>query len=459
MHRWITVMGRKSFAVRAAAGLLLSLGLAVGSPAWGQAWDEADRQAVLASGVVGEPVLSALDVADEVRVVVVYHGRADRSRADAIIARVSRRHLGARHRFHRLPAMAVTVTRDGLLALVADPRVRRIDLDEGGGGDMGVAVPLVGLDILQGQGFGGEGITVALLDTGADLDHPDLVDSIVGEECFCTSCCPNGGNRQSGAGAAEDDHGHGTSIAGIITSNGTIAPPGGAPDADIVLVKVLDENNSFCCSSNVIAGLDWIIDQRPDVDVVNMSLGTNASYLSDCDDASATTMAFAAAIDALRANGVLVVSSSGNQGLKTTMPAPACVANAIAVAASDDMDVVWGPSNTDPTTDLFTPGVLIQSTGLAAETSIFTGTSQASALTASCAAVLLGANPLSTADEVAAALVGSTTILTDPNNKLDIPRLDCAESRTLLPEPGPGVLVAATLVALALGRRRTRARR
>jgi subtilisin family serine protease len=456
MFRSMSDMGLKPLYMSVTAAVASALLVATAAPALAQGWNPADRAAVLASGVVGDAVVEALDVSGEVRVVIAYYGRAGRDRADAIAGRVAARDLAIRHRFRRLPAMAAMITRDGLLALVVDPRVRRVDVDAGGSGSLGVAVPLVGLDVLEGQGFGGAGITVALLDTGADVDHVDLADSIVAEQCFCTSCCPDASSEQSGPGSAEDDNGHGTNIAGVVTSNGGVAPLGGAPDADLVLVKVLDASNSFCCASDVIAGLDWIIAQRPDVDVVNMSLGTSASYVSDCDEANSTTMAFAAAVDALRTNGVLVLTSSGNTGLATTMPAPACVGGAIAVGASDDSDDVWPLSNADPMTDLVAPGVGIQSTGPADGTTVYTGTSQASALASACAAVLLQANPTATADDVASALAGSTTILNDPKNGRDYPRLDCEESHALLPEPRVGLLAAAAILTLTLARLRSR---
>ena len=178
---------------------------------------------------------------------------------------------------------------------------------------------------MQALGFNGQGVTVAILDSGVDTDHPDLADDLDGQACFCSSlsgeggCCPNGLSSQTGPGAAEDDHGHGSNVAGIVTSNGVRAHAGVAPKAKIVAIKVIDRNNRFCCSSDVLAGLDWILTNRPDVDIVNMSLGTFTTYSGDCDGASATTMAFSSAINALRATGVLSFAQVDSRGrvLKT----------------------------------------------------------------------------------------------------------------------------------------------
>ena len=64
--------------------------------------------------------------------------------------------------------------------------------------------------------------------------------------------CPNGSDRQSGAGAAEDDQGHGSHVSGIITSKGTQSSVGVAPDANIVSIKVLDSGNAFFFFSEIL---------------------------------------------------------------------------------------------------------------------------------------------------------------------------------------------------------------
>jgi hypothetical protein len=74
-----------------------------------------------------------------------------------------------------------------------------------------------------------------------------------------------------------------------------------------------------------VAGLNWIINNRPDVNIVNMSLGTNALFAGDCDNASASAMSYASAINTLRVNGITVFVSSGNQS-------PVCDANGPYVA-------------------------------------------------------------------------------------------------------------------------------
>lgn len=325
------------------------------------------------------------------------------------------------------------------------PLVWRIDTDKGGSGNLSQSLALSNFAVRRNQGYSGEGITVAVVDSGYDSDHADLADSLVREQCFCSGngCCPDGTPTQSGPGAAEDDNGHGTHVAGIITGNGVVAPRGGAPEADIVAIKVLDEKNSFCCVSDVTAALDWIISSAPEVDLVNMSLGTSARYAGDCDGVNAGTEAMGQAIDTLRARGVSVIVSSGNDGSGLDMQAPACIANAVSVGAV--WDSVQGPksffgcadqstaadkvtcwSNSSTTTDLFAPGAIVTSTRMGGGDASYVGTSQAAPIVTACAALLLEESPHMNPSDIQAMLTNSDVMVTDSTNGLSFPRLDCA---------------------------------
>src|SRR5690606_32626376 len=84
---------------------------------------------------------------------------------------------------------------------------------------------------------------------------------------------------------------------------------------------------------NVVAALDWIVVNNGTwgIDVVNASVGTNARFAGDCDSALAVG---AVAVDTLRAQGVTVVASAGNDSSTTDMTAPACLRNVISVGAA-----------------------------------------------------------------------------------------------------------------------------
>lgn len=408
---------------------------------------------------VGVEVAARLAQVDRVRVLVMLvqpQAKADPRRAiaaevDAVLDRLPKSTLTLRRRFDYVPAFAAELGRDAIESLAADPRVVRVDLDAGGSGQMAEAAPLARIPEVHAAGFDGAGVKIAILDSGIDTQHADFAGRLVGEQCFCShdadalGCCPDGHATMSGAGSAQDDHGHGTNVAGIAAGGGAVALPGAAPAASLVAVKVLDAGNAFCCSSDIVAALDWVRANHPDTKVLNMSLGTSALFDGDCDGASSFTRAFAAAIESLVANGTMVFACSANQHSATQMAAPACVAKVVAVGAVWDSnlgsqtflgctdrpataDLPTCFSNSDAQTDLFAPGAYTTSTGLGGGRSTFGGTSQASPLAAGCAATLAQALPDASPAQIEAALKASPAHVTDPKNGLSFPRLDCADA-------------------------------
>jgi len=466
--------------------------------------DVRQRALLLYTGAVSPRVIAAFESAERVRVLVAFDrveigaapGPAQRAarraalatRRDEILGSVPASERSGLRVFETVEAFAVHVTARGLMRLALHPRVRHIDLDGEVRSQLGEAVPLVGLDTLQGYGWDGSGVQVAIIDTGVDLDHPDLVGAIVGERCYCNGggagCCPDGSTDQTGPGSAQDDQLHGTFLAGIVTSAGVHAPLGGAPGAEIVAVKVLDATGNGI-ASDILAGLDWIATQRPDVDVVNLSLGLS-NHVGDCDEVDANTMAFASALDGLRAQGIPATVSSGNQGSGTQMNLPACIASALSVGAVWDADegglsvlgctdatteadqvTCW--SNSNSVTDLMAPGGRIESSLLDGTSMQGYGTSLAAPMVAACIAALLHALPGTTPDALETALEGSGPGVTDATNGLMFPRIDCAAALQALgggaPVPSPsrgwrlllfGLLAASGLAAVRGLRRRPR---
>ncbi len=427
--------------------------------------DAASRAQLIAGGRVGGPVVERLVGEPSARVMVVFEvpeprsGGSDglrrsviRSTRERLIAALPEGGFTLRHQYESVEAMALDVSWDALQALAADPAVLRIDLDEGGQGGMAQSRSLIGADTLQTLGFSGSGIQAAVIDSGIDSDHPALVGRVIGERCFCSGsggCCPGGGSNESGVGSGEDDHGHGTNVSGIVGAGnigGLVNPYRGvAPQVELVAVKVLDSSNSFCCTSDVVAGLDWIVSDRPDVDVVNMSLGTFSLFAGDCDGLNAITLAFASAVNTLRARGVLTTVSSMNNGSGTSMAAPACISGTLSVGAVWDANVGGASangcfdattaadqvacfSNSNASTDLFAPGAPTTSSGLGGGSSTYYGTSQAAPAVAGCIAALLGEDPTLTAAQIEAALEASPTQVVDATNGLSFPRLDCLDA-------------------------------
>jgi len=417
---------------------------------------EAGDARMATPGVVGAAVLSSMAESPSVRVVVLFEGddlsltdlesrsQAIAERREAVLDQIAPSEFRVTDTFTNISAVGGWVTYEGLKKLVRDYRVQKIDLDVPGRMALAESNDLIRARDVQAQGVTGAGVTVAVFDTGVDSDHPDLADDIVAQQCFCTNadgtgCCPGGRTEASGAGAAEDEQGHGTHVTGIITSGGRVAPRGVAPDADIVAVRVLDKTGTAASSTQLMKAFDWIINTQPAVKVVNTSL-VFGSFAGQCDAASSFTAGLAQAVNTLRARGTLTVSSAGNSANKTEIGAPACLTGAVAVGAvydanigtisfgctdgSTSADKITCFSNSSSAVDLLAPGAAITSSGMGGGVAGFAGTSQAAPHVAGALALMFQAKPAAGANDLENALKGSGRPITDPANGITATRID-----------------------------------
>lgn len=167
----------------------------------------------------------------------------------------------------------------------------------------------------------GKGITVAVVDSGINKAHADLKERVIAEKNF---------RSKSGV---EDSFGHGTFVAGVIAGNGSASNGsyiGIAPKANLLNVKVsgaLGEAHE----SDVIAGLQWIYEQRAKYKIRVVNLSINSSV-----EQSYHKSPLAAACEILWFNGIVVVASSGNNGSGKLYP-PANDPFIITVGATDEM--------------------------------------------------------------------------------------------------------------------------
>jgi len=409
-----------------------------------------------------------------------------RARQERVLDAMPRGAFQLSYRFESVSGFAGRANTRAIDALLRHAEVDSIHLDHEVFATLAQGNALIGADLAHTAGITRLGVNVALIDTGVDTDQPDLVDDIVAEHCFCNDhpsptkgCCPLGGMEQAGAGSAEDDNGHGTHTAGIVTSGGVVAAPGVAPDAGIVAIKVLSATGSGY-SSSVDAALDWLLTnhQALGVRVVNLSLGDatehNNPLASPC---SGTPSADAIAL--LHAAGVAVFAASGNDGYDDGIAAPACTPEAISVggvydaavgnvswcgnaacttilctdASSADMFVCH--TNSDELLDMLAPDWRTRSPELGGGVSNFGGTSAASPYAAGEAALLLEADPSLQPEDIRARLTTNGPLVTNPDNGLSFPRSDVGAALGL-PEPGGTLLLlsgATFLAALDRGRR------
>ncbi|MBI3781945.1 MAG: S8 family serine peptidase [Deltaproteobacteria bacterium] len=267
------------------------------------------------------------------------------------------------HMLHLVSGFTASVSSQGLARLRSHPDVVRVDPVKYGSGALSHSVPQIRADAVHRRDDDGQTVTVAILDTGIDASDIDLAGSVAAEQCFCSGCCPNGKSEQSGDGSARTYFLHGNHVAGILLSQGIVAPAGVAPRTKLVAVKVLDDRNRGALS-DWIRALDWIALERPDVQAINMSLVTDEVYPGACDQTDSFNMAFAQIIAVLRARGVLTFISAGNTGELEAIGSPACIHDAIAVGAVTPDDFVADFSDVSSELDILAPGVEIVSSGL-----------------------------------------------------------------------------------------------
>ena len=167
-------------------------------------------------------------------------------------------------------------------------------------------------------------VDVAILDTGVDLDHPDL--NVIGPGKLCVN----------DALSADDDHGHGTHVAGIVAAlDNRIGTVGVAPGARIHPVKVLSHTGIGTWSS-VICGIDWVTANNATIGIANMSLGGTGTDDGNCGLSNNDAVHYA--ICKSVAAGVTYVVAAGNSAKDAKDTIPAAYNEVITVAALSDFN-------------------------------------------------------------------------------------------------------------------------
>lgn len=211
----------------------------------------------------------------------------------------------------------------------------------------------------------GAGVRVAVLDSGADAAHPDLMPNI-----------NTGLSASFVAGEAWDDYNgntfnHGTHTAGTIAAAdngyGTI---GVAPEAELVILKVLSAVTGSGSSYGTMAAMVYAADNG--VDVANMSLGLsirkNGLYdvegtpydtsddirfdVGGKDGIAQFINTYSKAATYARQNGVTLIASAGNESTDydktdSLMHLPSSLPAVLSISATGPIN--WG---SDPYTNL-----------------------------------------------------------------------------------------------------------
>lgn len=248
----------------------------------------------------------------------------------------------------------------------------------------------------------GRGVVVAVVDTGVACEDRDPFSR--GTDLQQTWCL-QGYNVLNKSSHANDDHGHGTHVAGTIaqSTNNSLGAAGLAFHARLLPVKVLDSRGSGT-TVGVADGVRWAAEAG--AQVINLSLGSRRA-----------SRILLKAIQFARSQGVVVVAAAGNNG--TSVEYPAAFDGVIAVSATDPSDKLASFSSRGKAVDIAAPGVqVLQQTicnggrGKCERFPELSGTSMASPHVAGAAALLMSMG-VTNADKVEQILLQSARLPKD----------------------------------------------
>lgn len=311
-------------------------------------------------------------------------------------------------------------------------------------------------------------VVVAVLDTGVNTDHEDLKNAVWKS---ATGVVGYDSTTKSGreVNTSTDPDGHGTHVAGIIGATpknsvaiqGVAAIPGRGGDtskylAEIMPVTVLNANGSGT-SEMISRGIKWAVDshrKQKTTDsartkqklIINMSLGgpfdiSGYKYEKAAD--GSPILEDDLFNDAVKNDDVLIVVAAGNescriggacgisgQDFRETYYYPCSYKHVLCVAATTQDDKLAGFSNRRASVGISAPGWQIVSTSNDSsntKAAVYSGTSQATPVTAGAAAVVWALYPDLKASDLKSVLIKSaakisnvTTEVASGNGRLDL---------------------------------------
>jgi subtilisin family serine protease len=267
-------------------------------------------------------------------------------------------------------------------------------------------------------------VDVAVIDSGIDLDHPDL------------NVYTAGGYDCTGSGTADDTHGHGSHVAGVIGElDNTIGYVGVAPGARLWPVRVLNGSGAGT-TATLICGIDYVTAHASEIEVANVSIETPGSDDNNCGNTNNDTLHMA--ICSSVAAGVTYVVAAGNSHIDAANVRPASYNEVITVSGLADFNGVPGgggaatctstdvddtflnTSNYGADIDVMAPGLCIKSVYPGGLYSQMSGTSASAPHVAGGAALYKATHPTATPAAVKTALqTWGNTGWTFPSEDLD----------------------------------------
>lgn len=272
-------------------------------------------------------------------------------------------------------------------------------------------------------GVRGEGTVVGGQDTGYDWTHPALQskyrgyispdsanhnynwhDAIQEDSPLTTDTTANPCGYQSQVPC--DDQSHGTHTMGTMVGSDSTHQTGVAPDAEWVACRSMERG--WGRPETYLECFQWFLapsnldgeNLRPDLAPDVIANSWYCPLIEGCD--STTFPAFDNVTQALRAAGVVVVVSAGNEGASgcgTINRIPALSPGVISVGAHDSLGMIAGFSSKGsaalgmPGPGITAPGVAVRSTTPGNNYRIFSGTSMSGPHLAGLVALMISARP------------------------------------------------------------------
>ncbi|MEZ5093762.1 S8 family serine peptidase [Nocardioides sp.] len=311
----------------------------------------------------------------------------------------------------------------------------------------------IGSPTVWAAGQTGQGVVVATLDSGVDTTDADLAASWRGGS--------NSWYDPYGQHATPADlTGHGTNVLGaLVGGDDTGAAVGTAPGASWIAARIYNDAGGATLSDIHLA-FQWLLDpdgntatdDAPDIVNGSWSIGSGPS----CN------LEFRSDVQALRSAGILPVFAGGNfGGGASSSVSPANYPESLSVGAVNASDLIRSDSSRGPSDcggrtrafpDLVAPGTGIPTVGLYGLADSTNGTSVSAPQVAGAAALLLGARPALTPDQVTGLLTSSAVDLgaAGTDDVYGAGRLDVAAAYAALPDPAPDQLWFSTLGSAAL---------
>ncbi len=267
--------------------------------------------------------------------------------------------------------------------------------------------------INSGEDINGNGVVDSSDFNGVDDDENGFVDDIRGWDFTDAPHFPDGGDYLTPDNDPADEHGHGTSVAGIIaaTANNKKGIAGIAPSCRIMGLRA-GTAQGYLEEDDVAAAIIYAIDNG--ARIINMSFGDVA-----------TSPLFRDVMEFARQNNIVLIASAGNTS-SAEINYPAALPQVISVGAVSSSDALAGFSSYGATIDIVAPGVQLLTTAKNNSYSLFSGTSAAAPVVSGVAALILSHSPEMSNFAIRNVLVSSAIDLGSPgwDNKFGAGRVD-----------------------------------